>query len=41
MRGECAVWDDRTGCFMWVDIDGEKLYILNVATGHMKVVQFP
>jgi len=41
MRGECAIWDDRRGCFMWVDIDGEKLYILNVATGHMKVVQFP
>jgi len=41
MLGECATWDDRTGCFMWVDIEGQKLHTLNIATGHLKIVSFP
>jgi len=39
--GENAAWDDRTGCFMWVDINGQKLHTLNIATGHLKIVSFP
>ena len=39
--GECTVWDDRTGCFMWCDIDGLLIQILHLETGKLKTVTLP
>lgn len=39
--GECPLWDDRRGEFIWVDINGQKIHLLHVASGLMRVVSVP